>query len=101
MGGWGLIICGALGQLLSYTLLRFGFLAVAAMWVFIGLTDFPLTLNTCDWYAGFSYAIIAVTTLLAFGAFRISLGRQRLLSEERKCASAAGVRAHVGKPRFF
>ena len=61
----GLAIFGALGLLLSYTLLRFGFLAVAAMWVFIELTGFPLTLGyrclvrrillrhlRCDLFAG-------------------------------------------------
>ena len=72
-----LVIFGIAGILVSYTLLRYGFLSVVALWMVIDIWGYPLTLDPNSWFSGYSFAVMALSSLLALIAYRISLGRQQ------------------------
>jgi len=67
------------GALWFFALMRFGFLAAVlyefAMFV---VTDFPFTLESSAWYAGYGYLAPAIFAAIVLYAFRYSLGGQPL-----------------------
>jgi serine/threonine-protein kinase len=65
--------------LLVIVLVRFGLVAITALFVFDLLLDsFPITTDTSAWYAGVGYLAIMLMAALTFYGFRISLGGKSL-----------------------
>ena len=56
-----------------FLLIRFGLLALVAIWVFVGLLNFPLTTQGSAWYAGISLTGILLMAAMAFYGFYTSL----------------------------
>jgi len=60
--------------LLVLVLVRFGLVAIAALFVFDLLIDsFPVTTDTSAWYAGVGYCAVVAMAVMAFYGFRTAL----------------------------
>ena len=67
----------------AFVLLRYGFLALYAMWFVYELTfEVPWTLDSSRWYFGYSLAEMLVIVAIALWACRNSLAGRSLLSSE-------------------
>jgi serine/threonine-protein kinase len=67
--------------LLILVLKRFGLFAFMAAELVVGVfANFPITLQTSAWYAGYGYAALGVVGAIALYGFKTSLGGQSLVA---------------------
>jgi hypothetical protein len=78
---WSIAAAAAMNVVFAFILMRYGLMAFALSIAAMELCfNFPLTLDTSAWYAGYGYAILAVLAAIVFIAFRKSLGGQSMLA---------------------
>jgi serine/threonine-protein kinase len=77
--GWVSAAYGVIfGLLVTFLLLRFGFVALVGF--FLVPPSFPITLQSSAWYFSIGFVSMLVPVVLALYAFRISLGGNKLLN---------------------